>query len=120
LRDKKKIKISKRYAKAGTALRRKLKHIDDLNSEFPEKPWVTLLRMHYKPVYMIRQNKETVEPLLSHGLFGDRIWKVGAGLMTEDEAMCLAEKIRTSNQEPRWGTLDGRFGCGFLDDDQKP
>ena len=71
--------------------------------------------MYYKPVFMVRQNNYTTEPELDHGLFGDRQWRVGPMIMSEMEAIEHAEQIRTSKREPRWGTLDKRFGSGFLD-----
>lgn len=105
--------INKKVTQAGSGLRRNLKHIDDLNKEFPETLWVTLLRMYYKPVFMVRQHKGTIEPMLDHGFFGDRMWRVGSKIISEQEAIEHAEKIRTSKREPQWGTLDKRFGCEF-------
>tara|TARA_B110000858_G_C17709233_1_gene429701 strand:- start:696 stop:911 length:216 start_codon:yes stop_codon:yes gene_type:complete len=71
--------------------------------------------MYYKPVFMVRQHKGTTEPLLAHGLHGDRLWRVGNQILSEPNAIELAEEIRTSKMEPCWGTLDKRFGSGFLD-----
>ena len=101
--------------KKGSALRVKLKHIDDLNREFPEKPWVTLLRMHYRPVIPVRLNPETTEVLRTRNGYGDEVWLVGSSIMTRDEAVHHAEELRVGKVTPKWGTIDGRFGDSFLD-----
>ena len=102
--------------KKGAALRVKLKHIDDLNRQFPEKRWVTLLRMHYRPVVPVRLNSETTEILRTRNGHGDEVWQVGSDIMTKDEAICLAEKLRVGKTPPIWGTIDGRFGDSFLEE----
>ena len=102
--------------KKGAALRVKLKHIDDLNRQFPERRWVTLLRMHYRPVVPVRLNPETTETLRTHNGHGEEVWQVGAQIMARDEAIYLAEKLRVGKTPPVWGTIDRRFGDSFLDE----
>ena len=99
----------------GAALRVKLKHIDDLNRQYPERLWVTLLRMHFRPVVPVRLNPESIETLRTRNGEGDEVWQVGAEFMTKDEAIYKAEKIRRAKTPPIWGTIDGRFGDSFLD-----
>lgn len=99
----------------GAALRVKLKHIDDLNRQYPERLWVTLLRMHFRPVVPVRLNPETTETLRTRNGEGDEVWQVGSEFMTKDEAIYKAEKLRRSKTPPVWGTIDGRFGDSFLD-----
>jgi len=103
--------------KKGAALRVKLKHIDDLNRQFPERRWVTLLRMHFRPVVPVRLNPETTEILRTRNGHGDEVWQVGSEFMTKDEAIYLAEKLRVGKTPPLWGTIDGRFGDSFLDEE---
>ena len=102
--------------KKGAALRVKLKHIDDLNRQFPEKRWVTLLRMHYRPVVPVRLNSETTEILRTRNGHGDEVWQVGSEYMTRDEAIYRAEQLRVRKTRPRWGTIDKRFGDSFLEE----
>lgn len=101
----------------GAALRVKIRHIDDLNKQYPERLWVTLLRMHFRPVVPVRLNPETTENLRTRNGLGDEVWQVGAEFMTKDEAICRAEKLRTSKTPPMWGTIDKRFGDSFLIDE---
>ena len=103
--------------KKGAALRVKLKHIDDLNRQFPETRWVTLLRMHYRPVAPVRLNPETTETMRTRNGHGDEVWQVGSEIMTRDEAVYRAEKLRVGKVPPKWGTLDRRFGDSFLDEE---
>jgi hypothetical protein len=102
--------------KRGAALRVKLKHIDDLNRQFPEKRWVTLLRMHYRPVVPVRLNPETTEILRTLNGHGDEVWQIGSEYMTRDEAIYRAEQLRVGKTPPVWGTIDGRFGDSFLEE----
>lgn len=103
--------------KKGAALRVKLKHIDDLNRQFPEKRWVTLLRMHYRPVVPVRLNPDTTETMRTRNGHGDEVWQVGSEYMTKEEAIYKAEKLRVERTPPLWGTIDGRFGDSFLDEE---
>lgn len=78
---------------------------------------MTLLRMHYRPVIPVRLNPETTEILRTRNGHGDEVWQVGGEIMTRDEAVHIAEKLRVGKVPPKWGTLDGRFGDSFLDDE---
>lgn len=100
--------------KMGEALRRKITSLTDLCLEFPEENWVILLRMHYRPVHALRISRYGTETVRTHGGVGDEVWMVGQEKMTKDEAIYLAEKLRTSQKPPLWGTLDLRFGSSFL------
>ena len=102
--------------KKGAALRVKLKHIDDLNRQYPEKLWVTLLRMHYRPVVPVRLDTNTTETLRTRNGHGDEVWQVGSEVMTRDEAIYKAEQLRVGKTPPKWGTLDKRFGDSFLEE----
>lgn len=101
----------------GAALRVKIRHIDDLNRQYPERLWVTLLRMHFRPVVPVRLNPETTENLRTRNGMGDEVWQVGHEFMTKDEAIYKAEKLRCSKTPPVWGTIDKRFGDSFLIDE---
>ena len=103
--------------KKGAALRVKLKHIDDLNRQFPETQWVTLLRMHYRPVTPVRLNPESKETMRTRNGHGDEVWQVGSEIMTREEAVYKAEKLRVKRVPPKWGTLDGRFDDSFIKDE---
>lgn len=102
----------------GAGLRRKIRKEEDLNAAYPERKWLTLLRMHYRPVKPVRVNQETTEPARKHGYYGDEMWDVGGNQMTKREAVLLAENLRCSTETPVWGTIDQRFGDSFLDDDE--
>lgn len=101
----------------GSALRRKIRSEEDLNREFPERKWVTLLRLYYRPVRPLRIHEDSTEPARSHGSYGEELWKIGPDTMTKREAIKLAEELRCSKKPPRWGTIDGRFGDSFLDEE---
>lgn len=77
---------------------------------------MTLLRMYYRPVVPVRLNSETTEILRTRNGHGDEVWQVGSDIMTKDEAICLAEKLRVGKTPPIWGTIDGRFGDSFLEE----
>ena len=102
----------------GAALRVKIRHIDDLNRQYPERLWVTLLRMHFRPVVPVRLNPETTENLRTRNGMGDEVWQVGHEFMTKDEAIYKAEKLRCSKTPPVWGTIDKRFGDSFFSDEE--
>ena len=102
--------------KKGAALRRNITHLEELNKIYPEKRWVTLLRMHFRPVIPVRLNPETTETLRTHNGHGEEVWQVGAQIMARDEAIYLAEKLRVGKTPPVWGTIDKRFGDSFLDE----
>lgn len=78
---------------------------------------MTLLRMHFRPVAPVRLNPETLDILRTRNGHGDEVWQVGSEFMTKDEAIYLAEKLRVEKNPPIWGTIDGRFGDSFLDEE---
>ena len=99
----------------GSALRRTIRVEEDLNRAYPERKWLTLLRMHYRPVQPIRAHGDTTIPARTHGFYGEELWKVGTEVMTKREAIEHAEYLRCSQKPPRWGTIDQRFGDSFLE-----
>jgi hypothetical protein len=102
----------------GAALRVKIRHIDELNRQYPERLWVTLLRMHFRPVVPVRLNPATTENLRTRNGEGDEVWQVGHEFMTKDEAIYKAEKLRRSKTPPVWGTIDKRFGDSFFSNEE--
>lgn len=99
----------------GSGLRRKIRVEEDLNRSFPERKWLTLLRMYYRPVRPVRAHGDTTIPARTHGFYGEELWKVGVEVMTKREAIEHAEYLRCSQKPPRWGTIDQRFGDSFLE-----
>lgn len=88
----------------------------DLSLHYPERLWLTLLRMHYRPVHPVRKDASTTVTLKAYGgTDGHEIWRVGESYMSKDEAIHLAEQLRVSQQPPLWGILDERFGDSFLE-----
>ena len=88
----------------------------DLALHYPERLWVTLLRMHYRPVHPVRKDIYSTTTLKSYGgTDGHEIWRVGESYMSKDEAIHLAEQLRVSQQPPLWGIFDERFGDSFLE-----
>ena len=70
----------------------------DLALHYPERLWVTLLRMHYRPVHPVRKDIYSTTTLKSYGgTDGHEIWRVGESYMSKDEAIHLAEQLEYPN-----------------------